>query len=180
MVYGAEAGLFPHITASWFHHVGKIHSFSVENETKIGEWESIFPRKYVNSGTFLGRAKEVSIVSLPFFFTFLLQTKEFLSFLSSETFFAFKVSEIYREEQHLITRYVLQHPELLTIDFSNEIFFSLYHFPLDYFIGFDSNFQLQRSRNERITTAYDLNGFRSHCPAILHGNGLQGKFLYRL
>lgn len=57
MLYGAEVGLFPHITASWLHTFGLDNR---TNNTKNSKWDSIIPRRYVNSGTFLGRAKEVN------------------------------------------------------------------------------------------------------------------------
>jgi hypothetical protein len=63
MVYGAESGLFPHVTASWLHHAGVSQLFPEVKSKKNEKWQSLFPRKYVNSGTFLGRAKEVSSLS---------------------------------------------------------------------------------------------------------------------
>lgn len=87
MIYGAENGLFPHITcnfihiiinnnnivnvnivnfiylfliASWITHreMNSIHT-NPNNKKDNSKWKSLFPRKYLNSGTFLGRAKEV-------------------------------------------------------------------------------------------------------------------------
>lgn len=88
------------------------------------------------------------------------------------------ISSIYREEQHLITRYYLQHPELLSIDYKNEIFLSLYQFPLDYFLGFNSLFQLEL--NTTTSLKYDMNNIRFNCVNLIHGNGKQGKKLYNM
>jgi hypothetical protein len=107
------------------------------------------------------------------------KTKEFFIFLQSiKTFHFFSFSSIYQEEQHLITRYILQHPELISIDYTNEIFFSGYQFPIDYFSSFNSKFLIEK--NLIIKENYNINNFHSECITVIHGNGLQGKKIYQM